>query len=66
MLIQERELFVAFEHFPWFRNAPIAEILEVQMPGPDHLYWPKLDVDISIESIEKPEAFPLISRDRPA
>jgi hypothetical protein len=26
------------------------------------LYWPQLDVDLSIESIRKPESFPLVSR----
>ncbi len=65
ILIQERELFVPFEHFPWFRQAPVAHILQVEMPGPNHLYWPELDVDLAVESIEKPEAFPLISRALP-
>jgi hypothetical protein len=62
ILIRDRELFVAFEHFPWFREAPVGDILDVEMQGPGHLYWPKLDVDLSVESIEKPEAFPLVSR----
>jgi hypothetical protein len=62
LLIQDRELFVAFEHFPWFREAPVGDILDVVMQGPGHLYWPKLDVDLSVESIEKPEVFPLVSR----
>jgi hypothetical protein len=29
---------------------------------PDHLYWPDLDIDLSLESIRHPENFPLISR----
>ena len=62
LLIRDREVFVAFEHFPWFREAPVGEILDVELQGPGHLYWPKLDVDLSVESIEKPEAFPLVSR----
>ena len=65
ILIQDRELFVPFEYFPWFRHAPVAHILDVQMPGQNHLYWPALDVDLAIESIEKPEAFPLVSRAQP-
>jgi hypothetical protein len=28
-------------------------------PTPDHLYWPDLDVDLSVESIRHPERFPL-------
>jgi hypothetical protein len=62
LLTQDRELFVAFEHFPWFREAPVGHILDVELQGPGHLYWPKLDVDLSVESIEKPEAFPLVSQ----
>ena len=62
ILVQGRELFVAFEHFPWFREAPVGHILAVEMPGPDHLYWPNLDADLSVESIERPEDFPLVSR----
>jgi hypothetical protein len=62
LLIRDRELFVAFKHFPWFREAPVGEILDVELQGPGHLYWPKLDVDLSVESIETPEAFPLVSR----
>ena len=62
ILVEGRELFVAFGHFPWFREAPVGHILDVELPGPDHLYWPKLDVDLSVESIEQPEAFPLVSR----
>ena len=28
----------------------------------DHLYWPQLDADLSVESIRNPLAFPLISK----
>lgn len=56
-----RELFVSFEDFPWFAEAPVSKITLVEWPGPDHLYWPALDVDLSIRSIEHPEEFPLKS-----
>ncbi len=62
ILIRERELFLPFEHFPWFKDVPIGQILNVEMPSPSHLYWPGLDVDLAVESIEKPEDFPLVSR----
>jgi len=26
-----------------------------------HLYWPDLDIDLTVESIEHPEKFPLIA-----
>jgi hypothetical protein len=54
-----RELFVSFQHFPWFADAPIAKIVNVEWPSSDHLYWPDLDVDLSVRSITSPEDFPL-------
>lgn len=65
LLVDARELFVSFEQFPWFREAPVGHLLEVERPTSDHLYWPALDVDLSVESIEHPERFPLVSRVRP-
>jgi hypothetical protein len=64
LLLEERELFLAFRKFPWFRDAPIAKLIRVQRPSADHLYWPELDVDLAVESIEHPERFPLVSRIR--
>jgi hypothetical protein len=65
MLIQEREVFLPFEKFPWFRDAAIGEILNVELPHPDHLYWPDLDIDLAAESIDNPDRFPLASEWRP-
>jgi hypothetical protein len=55
-----RELFVDFREFPWFADAPVSKIMKVRWPSPDHLQWPELDVDLSVESIEHPEKFPLL------
>jgi hypothetical protein len=65
ILMEERELFVPFREFPWFRNATIDSILKVEMPHPRHLYWPDLDIDLAVESIEHPERFPLLSKATP-
>jgi hypothetical protein len=61
LYLGDRELFVSFEEFPWFRDSPVSKILAVQRPHEDHLYWPDLDIDLSIESIEHPDRFPLKS-----
>ena len=55
-------LLLRFEHFPWFRKATVEQIMQVEWPAPDHLYWPLLDVDLSVASIRDPSAFPLVSR----
>jgi hypothetical protein len=65
LLLAGRKLFLPFEKFPWFRDAPIAKLLSVQMPSAHHLYWPDLDVDLAVESIEHPERFPLVNKVQP-
>ena len=55
----DRELFMAYEDFPWFKDAPVRKILHVEEPYPGHFYWPDLDVDLTAEIIEHRERFPL-------
>jgi hypothetical protein len=62
LFVGARELFVPFTHFPWFRDASIRAITNVLLPSPHHLYWPDLDIDLAVESIEHPEKYPLVSR----
>ena len=65
LLLGGREFFLPFQKFPWFRDVPVGRLLNVELPHPHHLYWPDLDVDLAVESIEHPERFPLVSRKRP-
>ena len=62
LLIGERELFVSFSDFPWFQQAPVSAIVNVERPHAGHLYWPDLEIDLAVESIEHPERFPLVSK----
>lgn len=59
VLLSDRELFLPFAEFPWFRSAPVGAILNVERPQLHHLYWPDLDIDLSVDSIEHPERYPL-------
>lgn len=59
LLVGDRELFMSFEDFPWFKDAPVGKVLNVEEQNPGHFYWPDLDVDLGIETIENPEKFPL-------
>jgi hypothetical protein len=63
VLLGDRELFLPFDEFPWFREAPVGAILKVERPQPHHLYWPQLDVDLSVDSIEHPQRYPLRARE---
>ena len=59
LLLDDRELFLPFEEFPWFKGAAVDAILEVERPQSHHLYWPTLDVDLTVDSIEHPDQYPL-------
>ena len=61
LLLAGEELLVPFDQFPWFRKATIDQVSDVEWPSPDHLYWPGLDIDLSVQSIPNPVAFPLVS-----
>ncbi|MCK6428979.1 MAG: DUF2442 domain-containing protein [Burkholderiaceae bacterium] len=62
LLLGDEELFLPFESFPWFKSATIEQISQVEWPTKDHVYWPLLDIDLSVASIRDPAAFPLISK----
>jgi len=40
----------------------LAEILDVQLLHGSHLHWPALDVDLCVESLDRPDAYPLTYR----
>jgi hypothetical protein len=62
LLIDERELFLPFDEFPWFREATIAQLASIERPSRESLRWLDLDMDLSIDSIEHPDRYPLVSR----
>jgi len=62
LLVGDEELFLPLEQFPWFRDASIEKISVVERQTADHLYWSLLDIDLSVESIRNPAAFPLVAR----
>jgi len=44
------KLFMSYEEFPWFRDASVGKVLNVEEKSPGHSYWPDLDVDLGIET----------------
>ena len=62
LLIEEKERFLSFEDFPWFKEARIRELVNVELQSPNHLYWPDLDIDLAVDSIDHPELYPRVSR----
>jgi hypothetical protein len=64
LLTGEKELFMSYQEFPWFKNVTVKKILNVEELSPGHFYWPDIDVDLDAESIEHPERFLLKSKYR--
>ncbi|MDE2888461.1 MAG: DUF2442 domain-containing protein [Gemmatimonadota bacterium] len=65
LLSGQEEIFLSYEDFPWFKDASVGKILNVEEPTPGHFYWPDLDIDLGLESIRHPERFPLRARRDP-
>lgn len=62
LLIDDQERFLPFDQFPWFKEASVGAITDVQRPLPHHLHWPQLDVDLHVDSITDPGTYPLVSK----
>ncbi|MBQ8939058.1 MAG: DUF2442 domain-containing protein [Paludibacteraceae bacterium] len=58
--VQGQDYFLSFNRVPWMRDATINEVLDVQMSGKNAIEWPKLDVDLEVESLKHPERYPLL------
>jgi hypothetical protein len=62
LYVNGREFFLSHAEYPWFRDATLAAVLNVQLIHGAHLHWPDLDVDLELDSLENPEAYPLTYR----
>ena len=60
--VHGKEFLLPYDEYPWFRNAKVSEVYNVQLLHGHHLYWSDLDVDIELESLERPEQYPLTFR----
>ena len=59
VLLNGKEYYLSFSDFPWFLNASIRSISYIKKESDTHLYWPDLDVDLTIDMIENPEVYSL-------
>ena len=60
ILLAEKEYFLPFAKYPWFKDAKISDITNLKILHGHHLYWPDLDVDLTTEILENTENYPLI------
>ncbi len=59
LLSGDKELYMAYVEFPWFKDATLAKVINVKELHEGHFYWPDLDVDLTADIIEHPEKYPL-------
>ena len=59
VFVKGAEYFLPYDEYPWFRDAKVADILNVQLLHESHLHWPALDVDLSLDCLRNPEGYPL-------
>lgn len=57
-----QDYFISFNRLPWMKDAAIKDVLDVQMCGDDAIEWPKLDIDLEIDSLKHPERYPLVMK----
>jgi hypothetical protein len=62
LYVKEKEYFLSFKDFPYFKDQTLNSIQNVQLLHGYHLYWPGLDIDLEIDNLENPEKYPLKSR----
>ncbi len=63
LLVNGKEYFLDYEHFPYFKDKSKKAISDVVLLHGFHLHWPQLDVDLEIDILENKEKYPLIYRD---
>ncbi len=62
LYFENKEYFMPYDEFPWFKEKTLKDVMNVELLSETHLYWPDLDVDLSLEMIEHPDRFPLLAK----
>ncbi len=60
LYVKSKEYFLSYKIYPWFEAAKVSEVYHLKLLHGNHLYWPDLDVDLELASLEHPEKYPLI------
>jgi len=62
LFVKEKEYFLNYKDFPYFKDQTLNSIQNVQLLHGYHLYWPDLDIDLEIDNLENPEKYLLKSK----
>ena len=59
LFVKDKEYFLSYREYPWFKNAKVSDILGVKLLHRSHLYWAKLDIDLELSALEEPGRYSL-------
>ncbi len=59
LCVKPKEYFLSYKDFPWFKDAKISQIYNVTLHHGHHLRWKDMDVDLELQSLERPDLYPL-------
>ena len=62
LYVDGREHYMSYEQFPWFAEATVKQITNVERQHGTHFHWPDLDVDLTLDMIDYPEKYPRVYR----
>ena len=60
--VMGNNFFLPYNTNPWFEQAKIADVFHVEMVGKTGVRWDNLDVDLAIDSFQRPEKYPLTAK----
>ena len=59
LYIDGEELFLPFDAYPWFLKATLDQIYNFEFHHKKYLHWPVLDIDVELDALKNPDAYPL-------
>ncbi len=59
LYVDGTEHYLPFSEFPWFAEATVRQISNIERVGRNHFHWPDIDVDLTLDMIDHPENYPL-------
>ena len=60
--VHRNEYFLPYSDYPWFKDAKVSDIINVELLHGVHLHWPSLDVDLTVDSLEDQGNYPLVAQ----
>lgn len=54
----DKKFFLSYYDFPWFKHKSMQAVLHVKESTPGNFYWPDIDVNLGMATIESPNRYP--------